>query len=111
MAQTFESFFWSSSLLIDTFVCLKQADVWRIIDDFSNSDEACHREFHLFVFHIKQSLEKPMGNIEPVVIDEDLLKNAVNDQAPPEVADVARKEGIDFKDVESLRLDYKSKSL
>ncbi|KAI8914006.1 hypothetical protein DFJ77DRAFT_465521 [Powellomyces hirtus] len=46
--------------------------------------------------------------IEPTVIDEDLLRKAVNDQAAPEIADVARREGIDPIDVLSLRLDYKN---
>ncbi|KAJ3159993.1 Dynein regulatory complex subunit 3 [Geranomyces michiganensis] len=47
--------------------------------------------------------------IEPTVIDEDLLRKAVNDQVAPEIADVARREGIDPVDVTSLlRLDYKN---
>ncbi|KAJ3020829.1 Dynein regulatory complex subunit 3 [Thoreauomyces humboldtii] len=46
--------------------------------------------------------------IEPTVIDEDLLRKAVNDQAAPEIADVARREGIDPSDVTCLRLDYKN---
>ncbi|KAI8816545.1 uncharacterized protein EV422DRAFT_545674 [Fimicolochytrium jonesii] len=45
---------------------------------------------------------------EPTVIDEDLLRKSVNDQAAPEIADVARREGIDFGDVGVLRLDYKN---
>ena len=48
------------------------------------------------------------NTIEPTVIDEDLLRKAVNDQVAPEIADIARKEGIDPPDVTSLRLDYKS---
>lgn len=49
-------------------------------------------------------------SVEPTVIDEDLLKKAVNDQeqVPVDVAEVARKEGIDPLEVASLRLDYKS---
>ncbi|KAI9002253.1 hypothetical protein BC832DRAFT_560967 [Gaertneriomyces semiglobifer] len=46
--------------------------------------------------------------IEPTVIDEDLLKKAINEQVLSEIADVARKEGLDPIDVRSLRLDYKN---
>ncbi|KAJ3198692.1 Dynein regulatory complex subunit 3, partial [Dinochytrium kinnereticum] len=48
------------------------------------------------------------NTIEPTVIDEDLLKKAVNDQVNPEIADIARKEGIDPVEVTALRLDYKN---
>ena len=48
------------------------------------------------------------NTIEPTVIDEELLKKAVNDQIPIEIAEVARKEGIDPLEVLALRLDYKS---
>lgn len=50
------------------------------------------------------------ASIEPTVIDEDLLKKAVNEQeqVPVDVAEVARKEGIDSLQVLSLRLDYKN---
>lgn len=49
-------------------------------------------------------------SVEPTVIDEDLLKKAVNDQeqVPVDVAEVARKEGIDPLEVTALRLDFKS---
>ena len=50
------------------------------------------------------------NSIEPTVIDEDLLKKATNEQVNIEIAEVARKEGIDPLEVVSLRLDYKSKS-
>lgn len=46
--------------------------------------------------------------IEPTVIDEEILRKAVNDQVSPEIADVARREGIEFSSVMSLRLDYKN---
>ncbi|KAJ3287744.1 Dynein regulatory complex subunit 3 [Borealophlyctis nickersoniae] len=48
------------------------------------------------------------NSIEPTVIDEDLLRKAVNDQVSPEIAEIARKEGIDPAEVLSLRLDYKN---
>ena len=51
------------------------------------------------------------NSVEPTVIDEDLLKKAVNEQeqVQVDVAEVARKEGIDPVEVAALRLDYKSK--
>ena len=48
--------------------------------------------------------------VEPTVIDEDMLQRAVEEQGPKEEAGrIAKQEGIDFADVESLRLDFKSK--
>ncbi|KAJ3333862.1 Dynein regulatory complex subunit 3 [Blyttiomyces sp. JEL0837] len=49
-----------------------------------------------------------MNSIEPAVIDEELLRKAVNEQVAPEIADIARREGIDPLEVLSLRLDYKN---
>jgi len=50
--------------------------------------------------------------IEPAVIDEEILQTAVEEQGPKEEAGkIARDEGIDFSDVTSLRLDYKSNFL
>ncbi|ORZ35079.1 hypothetical protein BCR44DRAFT_131583, partial [Catenaria anguillulae PL171] len=46
--------------------------------------------------------------VEPTVIDEDLLTRCASDQATGDAADIARKEGIDLKEVTSLRLDYKN---
>ncbi|KAI9179347.1 hypothetical protein H9P43_004666 [Blastocladiella emersonii ATCC 22665] len=46
--------------------------------------------------------------VEPTVIDEDLLSKCVNEQASGDAAEIARKEGIDFHEVTSLRLDYKN---
>ncbi|KAI9357346.1 hypothetical protein DFJ73DRAFT_821505 [Zopfochytrium polystomum] len=48
------------------------------------------------------------ATIEPAVIDEDLLRKSVNEQVSPEVADIARKEGIDPLEVRMLRCDYKN---
>jgi hypothetical protein len=48
------------------------------------------------------------NTIEPAVVDEDLQRKAVNEQVSPEIADIARREGIDPLEVTSLRLDYKS---
>ena len=48
--------------------------------------------------------------VEPSVVDEDMLQKAVEEQGPKEEAGrIAKKEGIDFGDVEELRLDFKSK--
>ncbi|KAI9197072.1 uncharacterized protein BJ171DRAFT_562845 [Polychytrium aggregatum] len=48
------------------------------------------------------------NTVEPTVIDEDLLKRAIHDQVNPEIADIARREGIDPVEVLTLRLDYKN---
>lgn len=48
------------------------------------------------------------NSIEPTVIDEELLKRARNEQVSPEIAEIARREGIDHAEVTSLRLDYKN---
>lgn len=48
-------------------------------------------------------------NLEPTVVDEELLKSAVEEQGPKEEAGkIAKSEGIDFGDVKALRLDFKS---
>ncbi len=48
--------------------------------------------------------------VEPSVIDEDMLQKAVEEQGPKEEAGrIAKADGIDFADVLSLRLDFKSK--
>ena len=50
--------------------------------------------------------------IEPSVIDEQMLKDAVEEQGPKsEAGRIAKQEGIDFGDVLSLRLDFKSRCL
>ncbi|KAJ3037779.1 Dynein regulatory complex subunit 3 [Rhizophlyctis rosea] len=46
--------------------------------------------------------------IEPTVIDDDLIRKAASDQVSREIAEIARKEGIDPSDVTSLRLDFKN---
>lgn len=47
--------------------------------------------------------------IEPSVIDEHMLKQAVEEQGPRgEAGRIAKTEGIDFGEVLSLRLDFKS---
>lgn len=48
--------------------------------------------------------------IEPTVIDESLLQQSVEEHGPVgEAGKVAKKEGISFKDVAELCLDFKSK--
>ena len=50
--------------------------------------------------------------IEPSVIDQQMLKEAVEDQGPKgEAGRIAKMEGIDFDRVLSLRLDYRSKQM
>lgn len=47
--------------------------------------------------------------VEPSVIDDEMLTHAVHVQGPKDEAGrIAREEGIDFGDVKSLRLDFKS---
>ena len=47
--------------------------------------------------------------MEPAVIDDDVLMKAVEEQGPKEEAGkIAKEEGIDFLDVTTLRLDFKS---
>jgi len=47
--------------------------------------------------------------VEPAVIDDDVLMKAVEEQGPKEEAGkIAKEEGIDFLDVTTLRLDFKS---
>ncbi|XP_061456387.1 dynein regulatory complex subunit 3 [Rhineura floridana] len=46
---------------------------------------------------------------EPNVIDEDMLQKAVEEQGPQEeVGQLAKKEGINFKDVKELQLDFRN---
>lgn len=47
--------------------------------------------------------------VEPSVIDEDMLQKAVEEQGPKdEAGKIAKAEGIDFGDVEALRLEFKN---
>ncbi|KAJ3337137.1 Dynein regulatory complex subunit 3 [Kappamyces sp. JEL0680] len=48
------------------------------------------------------------SSIEPTVIDEDLIRKAINEQINPEIAEIAKREGIDPEEVLHLRLDYKN---
>ncbi|KAJ6656020.1 hypothetical protein lerEdw1_004605 [Lerista edwardsae] len=48
-------------------------------------------------------------SIEPNVIDEEMLQKAVEEQGPQEEAgQLAKKEGINFKDVKELQLDFRN---
>ena len=48
------------------------------------------------------------ASVDPVVISEELINTAINEQVDPSIAEIARKEGIDPEEVTSIRLDYKS---
>ncbi|KAI2581671.1 dynein regulatory complex subunit 3, partial [Homo sapiens] len=51
-------------------------------------------------------MNQPCNSMEPRVMDDDMLKLAVGDQGPQEEAgQLAKQEGILFKDVLSLQLD------
>ena len=48
--------------------------------------------------------------VEPTVIDDAMLKKTIEEQGPQEEAgNVARKDGIFYDEVQSLRLDFKSR--
>jgi hypothetical protein len=50
--------------------------------------------------------------IEPAVIDELMLRTAIEEQGPQEEAgSIAKKDGINYEEVLSLRLDFRSKSI
>ncbi|XP_034845638.1 dynein regulatory complex subunit 3 isoform X1 [Mirounga leonina] len=54
-------------------------------------------------------MQRLYDSVEPRVMDEDMLKLAVGEQGPQEEAgQLARQEGILFKDVLSLRLDFQN---
>ena len=54
-------------------------------------------------------MSRVYDTVEPSVIDEVLLRASVEEQGPTgEAGNIAKKEGIDFKDVKELRLDFKS---
>ena len=47
--------------------------------------------------------------VEPSVIDDSMLKAAIEDQGPQEEAgNIARRDGMPYEEVENLRLDFKS---
>jgi len=48
------------------------------------------------------------ASVDPVVISEELINTAINEQVAPEIAEITRKEGIDPEEVTSIRLDYKN---
>ena len=48
--------------------------------------------------------------VEPAVIDDSMLKAAIEEQGPQEEAgNIARRDGMPYEEVERLRLDFKSK--
>lgn len=57
-------------------------------------------------------MSRPYDSMDPKVMDDDMLKAAVGEQGPQEEAgQLAKQEGILFKDVLSLQLDFQSKCL
>lgn len=48
------------------------------------------------------------NTVEPAVIDEDIIRKCLSEQLNTEIAEIARKEGVDVDQVVSLRLDYKN---
>ncbi|XP_033023731.1 dynein regulatory complex subunit 3 [Lacerta agilis] len=54
-------------------------------------------------------MSRMYDSIEPNVIDEEMLQKAVEEQGPKEEAGIlAKKEGINFKDVLALQLDFRN---
>ncbi|XP_075848449.1 dynein regulatory complex subunit 3 [Microtus pennsylvanicus] len=54
-------------------------------------------------------MSRPYDSMDPKVIDDDMLKAAVGEQGPQEEAgQLAKQEGILFKDVISLQLDFQN---
>ncbi|XP_067859068.1 dynein regulatory complex subunit 3 isoform X2 [Heptranchias perlo] len=54
-------------------------------------------------------MSRPNKTIEPSVIDDEMLQEAVQKQGPPgRAGQIAKLEGIDFKDVKHLQLDYQN---
>ena len=48
--------------------------------------------------------------VEPSVIDDVMLKTAIEEQGPKEEAgNIARKDGISYDEVREIRLDFKSR--
>ena len=48
--------------------------------------------------------------VEPTVIDDGMLRSTIEEQGPQEEAgNIAKKDGIFYEEVQTLRLDFKSK--
>lgn len=83
--------------------CPGQHETVRILKDFAK-DVDC--------FLCRFIMSRLYDTIEPSVIDEQMLNEAVEEQGPKgEAGRIAKQEGIDFGDVLYLRLDFKSKIL
>ncbi|NXO01930.1 DRC3 protein, partial [Rhinopomastus cyanomelas] len=48
------------------------------------------------------------NNSEPNVIDDEMVQKAIEEQYPADIAQIAKKEGIDFKDVTELQLSFQN---
>ncbi|NXA74670.1 DRC3 protein, partial [Thryothorus ludovicianus] len=48
------------------------------------------------------------GNIEPNVIDDEILQKAIEEKCPEDLGDIARRESTDFKVLTELQLSFKS---
>ena len=50
--------------------------------------------------------------VEPAVIDDSMLRTTIEEQGPQEEAgNIAKKDGIVYEEIQTLRLDFKSKTL
>eukprot|EP00842_Homolaphlyctis_polyrhiza_P002068 jgi/Hompol1/2862/HPOL_003040-RA len=48
------------------------------------------------------------NSTEPTVVDEELIRKAINEQLNPDISEIARREGTEASQVTTLRLDYKN---
>ncbi|NXN37991.1 DRC3 protein, partial [Rhinoptilus africanus] len=48
------------------------------------------------------------NNIEPNVIDDEMLQKAIEEQCPEHIGNLAKRKGINFKDVTELELSFRS---
>merc|ERR1712228_378292 len=58
---------------------------------------------------VKNKVFEKMTQVEPAVIDNDMLRQAVEDQGPVgEAGKIAKQEGVPYSAVTSLRLDFRN---
>ena len=48
------------------------------------------------------------NSIEPNIIDDEMVQKAVEEQCPEDIGKLAKREGINFKDVTELQLSFRS---
>ena len=62
------------------------------------------------VFQTVETMSRLYDTVEPAVVDDEMLRKAVEEQGPKEEAGkIAKQEGVSYCDVLALRLDFRSK--